>query len=154
MLLKNLENLFDTVNIIEGNFNRWTHLSRKINLQGEMKFKRDSEIHQVDRRTPVPKSAKFTTLSKKTSIHKFSCKFCWILQNNFFTEHLRNSGYIRLTYYMRIWRQIADTKNTFGLTLYSLVSTKRSNRLKQTCRCLSIMTFLWTPVVRGLTNKE
>ena len=48
------ELIADIVNIDEGNFNRWTHLARKINLQWEMRFRWDGEIHQVDRRTPVP----------------------------------------------------------------------------------------------------
>ena len=117
MLLKCLDNLVDTVNIDERNFDRWIHLARKINLQGEMKFKWDGEIHQVDRRTSIPKTVKVATLSKKTLIHMFSCKFCWIFQNNFFTELQRNSGSTPLRYYMRIWRQIVVTKNTVGLAL-------------------------------------
>ena len=133
MLLKYLENL------VEGNFSRWTHLARKINLQGEMKLEWDGEIHQADRRTSVPKSAKLATLSKKTPIHMFSCKFCWIFENNFFTELLRNSGSKPLRYYMRMWRHVAVTKNIVGLTIYGLVPIKRSYILRTNRQvCLSM----------------
>ena len=83
MLLKYLYNLADTVNIDERNFNRWIHLVRKINWQWGMKFKWDGEIHQVDRRTSVPKPAKLSTLSKKLQYTCFPVNFADFFRTTF-----------------------------------------------------------------------
>ena len=51
--------------------------------------KRFSEkLCNIYRKTPVPESL----IKKKTLAQVFSCKFCKISKNNFFTEHLWATG--------------------------------------------------------------
>ena len=42
------------------------------------------KFHKIHRKTPVPE----TLLKKETLVQVFSCEFCEISKNTFFTEHI------------------------------------------------------------------
>ena len=60
------------------------------------------KFYKIHRKTPVPES-----LLKKRLAQVFSCEFCEISKNTFFTEHLRVTASVLFLFYM-LWTYDID----------------------------------------------
>ena len=50
------------------------------------------KFHKIHRKTPVPGLKACNCIKKETLAQVFSCEFCEISKNTFFTEHLRTTA--------------------------------------------------------------
>ena len=53
-----------------------------------------SKFHKIHRQATVPGSQAFKIIKKEILVQVFSCEFCKISKDTFFTEHLRTTNFV------------------------------------------------------------
>ena len=106
------------------------------------------KFHKIPRKTPVPEACNF--IKKETLAQVFSCEFCDISKNTFFTEHLRTTASDCRSSHSQMSFKIGVLKNFASFTgkhmRLSLFLIKLHKRLQHRYFPAKFSTFLRTPI--------